>query len=305
MAYRNDDRTKIHVASQQRTITLLDPDSVVFSPSEFANKLSFLGGQVVVYYTVAGTVINFGVQAQTEGWVGLSLNRAHLAAGSDMWIASVQSGTPMILDSWSTGVGWPDQDVVDNLVNKVGPVQVGSARKFRFSRLLKTGDAMDVAITPGAPLLVGVALGPSDAHVVHTATDSQMVAFSVNASSGTIFYPSAYQHNFTVVPGSVFFYWTVYGSQISMALRVQTGGWVALGVTQGTGSGMRECDVVTGFQVRLPYAPFILCLTALAAAARHRRRGQGPVGGWLRGALGRPASGRLLRPLQHANHSQR
>ncbi len=141
--------------------------------------------------------------------------------------------------------------MVNNLDNRVGPVQIGNTRKFRFTRSLDTGDAMDLAIVAGgAPILVGVAVGTSDAHLVHAATDSQSVVFATNASSGggSGFHPTLYQHNVTVVKGSVYFYWTVFGDQISMALQVAADGWVALGVTPGTGGGMQNCDVVTGYQ---------------------------------------------------------
>ncbi len=103
LGYRNDDRTRRHSAAQERTLALLDATSAVFAPSEFDKMLSFMGGRVLVYYTISGGTISFGVQAQATGWVGISLNKAHQRAGSDMWVASIQSGTPLINDAWSVG----------------------------------------------------------------------------------------------------------------------------------------------------------------------------------------------------------
>jgi hypothetical protein len=113
----------------------------------------------------------------------------------------------------------------------------------------------DVKIVPDAAMIVGVAMGATDANVRHTATESRSVVFSSVSSGsddGSSFSPSVYAHNLTVISGSVYFYWTLIDNHsdpptIDVSILVKASGWIALGVTKGSSAGMRECDVVTGY----------------------------------------------------------
>ena len=148
---------------------------------------------------------------------------------------------------YSTSIGWPDQDPIDDLEEKLGPAQVGIYRKFRFCRLLNTGDAKDIIIVPGKTMPVGVAIGRTDVNAKHILREQRTdVIFSLTpvGDGGQV----NYANNVTIGGDQAIFYWTIRSDFIDIAIKVRTIGWVALGIVDPGAAGMKNCDIVVGYQ---------------------------------------------------------
>jgi hypothetical protein len=135
------------ILASAATISAADIDGAI-ADGEYTGSLSQAGGDFLLYWSVAGDVAHFGIQARTPGWVCLGIEPTQVMARADMIFGWVDAGgTAGALDCYSTGVFGPhppDEELggQQHILAFAGSEQ-GGVTTFEFSRALETGDSYD------------------------------------------------------------------------------------------------------------------------------------------------------------------
>jgi hypothetical protein len=113
-------------------------------------------GMMSVSWIVTGMSIEITMTAKAAGYVGVGWAAAgsmpHINADMIVGWVDDASGVPTLLDTYSTQEGQPATDAHDD-VTLVNGTQIAGTTSITFTRLLVTGDAMDIGITSANVLL--------------------------------------------------------------------------------------------------------------------------------------------------------
>lgn len=137
---------------------------------EYANTLAHAESGSTLYWTVEGETLHMGMTIPARGWAGIGwlATQTNRKEGGEILIATVGDGGATVLDMHQGGPrGEPDMDEQNDFANAVA-VHAEGVWTIEFSRALDTGDAMDVAVTPGTPMIMMIAtaatMDPSRQH---------------------------------------------------------------------------------------------------------------------------------------------
>jgi hypothetical protein len=131
------------------------PDGT-FSPGEYSGTAVYASGVFELHWSSDGKHIFIGIKVQTTGWVSIGFPSNAMMTG-DIIIASVNKDVVTISDHFSVGTSGPHQPDME-LGGTQDIIQAGGKEEqgytvIEFQRLLTTGDAWDVEVTPGAVII--------------------------------------------------------------------------------------------------------------------------------------------------------
>lgn len=127
---------------------------------EYANSASHEETGAMMYWTVEGDNLHFGMTMDARGWVGIgwASEQENRKAGFDELIFTVQDGEPVALDMYQGGArGAPDLDTDEggsNSLTEFAGTHEDESWTVEFVRPLDTGEETDVAIVPGEEMIV-------------------------------------------------------------------------------------------------------------------------------------------------------
>jgi hypothetical protein len=129
--------------------------------AEYANTVAHAESGGNLYWTVDGETLHMGFTIPATGWAGIGwlTEQTNRKAGGEILIATMGDGGAQVLDMHQGDArGEPDMDTQNDFANAVA-VHAGDVWTVEFSRPLATGDAMDVDVVPGTPMLFMIAHG--------------------------------------------------------------------------------------------------------------------------------------------------
>jgi hypothetical protein len=137
---------------------------------EYANTVAHAESGSNLYWTVEGETLHMGFTIPARGWAGVGwlAEQTNRKAGGEILIVTMGDGGPVVMDMHQGGArGEPDMDEQNDFANAVA-VHEGDVWTVEFSRPLATGDAMDVDVVPGTPMVFMIAessvMDPGRAH---------------------------------------------------------------------------------------------------------------------------------------------
>lgn len=118
---------------------------------EYGN--TFQAGSYELHWTTDGETVYFGIRVQTDGWVALGFQPGNAMKDADLVIGFVEDGQANVSDQFSTGSSGPhsadtEQGGTDDILASGGATD-GDFTIIEFSRLMQTGDELDVDLQPG------------------------------------------------------------------------------------------------------------------------------------------------------------
>ena len=128
---------------------------------EYANMVAHDESGSMLYWTIADDALHMGFTIPASGWAGIGWlsEQTNRKAGGEILIATVGDAGATVLDMYQESArGEPEMDAQNDFANAVA-VHEGDVWTVEFSRPLATGDAMDVDVVPGAPMLLMIAHG--------------------------------------------------------------------------------------------------------------------------------------------------
>jgi hypothetical protein len=128
---------------------------------EYANTLAHDESGSMLYWTIADDALHMGFTIPASGWAGIGwlTEQTNRKAGGEILIATVGDDGVAVLDMFQDAArGEPDMDEQNDFANAVGVFEA-DVWTVEFSRPLATGDAMDVDVVPGTPMLFMIAHG--------------------------------------------------------------------------------------------------------------------------------------------------
>ena len=131
---------------------------------EYANTVTHESG-AMLYWTVEGDVLHMGYTMAATGWsgVGWLTEQTNRKAGADMLMFSMVDGAAVAYDAFQAGArGEPDLDENEGGTNSLtafAAMHAGDVWTVEFSRPLVTGEATDVDVVPGTPVVLMLAHG--------------------------------------------------------------------------------------------------------------------------------------------------
>ncbi len=129
--------------------------------AEYANTVAHDESGSVIHWTIADDTLHMGFTVPASGWAGVGwlAEQTNRKAGGEILIATVGDGGAAVLDMFQESArGEPAMDTQNDFANAVA-VHEGDVWTVEFSRPLATGDAMDVDVVAGAPMLFMIAHG--------------------------------------------------------------------------------------------------------------------------------------------------
>ena len=137
---------------------------------EYANTAAHDESGAMLSWTVVDDMLHMGFTMPSSGWVGIGwlAEQTNRKAGGEILIATMGDGGAAVLDMYQESArGEPEMDEQNDFANAVAVFE-GDVWTVEFSRPLATGDAMDIDVVPGTPMLFMIAHGnvmdPSRAH---------------------------------------------------------------------------------------------------------------------------------------------
>lgn len=138
--------------------------------AEYANTVAHAESGANLYWTIDGATLHMGATIPAAGWAGIGwlTEVTNRKAGGEILIATMAMDGPTVFDMFQSGArGEPDMDTQNDFANAVA-VHEGDVWTVEFSRPLATGDAMDVDVVPGTPMVFMIAksdvMDPARAH---------------------------------------------------------------------------------------------------------------------------------------------
>ena len=135
---------------------------------EYAKTFKHDASGMVVRWSIVGDTLYLGIQAESEGWVGVGFlaDKTRSKQGADQYIFTLHDGKPAALDLYQPGpVGRPVPDEEaggKNSILQSAVAQQGNTWTVEFARKLRTGEKTDVEIVPGKKMHLLLAVGASD-----------------------------------------------------------------------------------------------------------------------------------------------
>lgn len=134
---------------------------------EYASTVTHDESGAMMYWTVDGDMLHFGMTMESSGWIGVGFampdDVTRAKAGFDQYMVNIVDGTPMAYDMYqedARGAPVLDTDAggTDNLTEFAGSYE-GELWTIEFVRPLDTGEETDAVIVPGEPMLLTFAEG--------------------------------------------------------------------------------------------------------------------------------------------------
>ena len=157
----------------------------VINDGEYAKTLVDGETGAVLYWTVVGDDIHLAFTFPARGWAGIGWlsEQSNRKAGGDILIVTMQDGAPVLLDMFQESArGEPDMDEAhggSNAYTAFAASHDGDVWTFEAVRPLATGQAADVDIVPGEPLILmfayGATMDPGRAHARSTSGGAHYV----------------------------------------------------------------------------------------------------------------------------------
>lgn len=134
--------------------------------NEYKNTKEFGNGRFTAYWSNDDEYLYMGLKGQTSGWISIGFEPTFAMQDSDMVFGWVKSGTPTVLDIYSTGAFGPhppDQELwgTNDLI-EAGGREAGGFTIIEFKRKLNTGDKYDKSFTKAQNINIIWGLGSSD-----------------------------------------------------------------------------------------------------------------------------------------------
>ncbi|MDZ7706292.1 MAG: DOMON domain-containing protein [Trueperaceae bacterium] len=129
---------------------------------EYASTLAHEESGAVMYWTIDGDMLHFGMTMESSGWIGVGFampdDVTRAKSGFDQYMFSVVDGTAMAYDMYQEDArGAPTMDAEaggsDSLTEFAGTYE-GEMWTVEFVRPLDTGEETDAVIVAGEPMLL-------------------------------------------------------------------------------------------------------------------------------------------------------
>ena len=137
---------------------------------EYANTVTHEESGATLHWTIADDTLHMGFTIPARGWAGIGwlAEQTNRKAGGEILVATVGDAGATVLDMYQGSArGEPEMDAQNDFANAVA-VHEGDVWTVEFSRPLATGDAMDLDVVPGTPMVFMIAHGttmdPGRAH---------------------------------------------------------------------------------------------------------------------------------------------
>jgi hypothetical protein len=137
----------------------------VIGDGEYAQSYTDEPTGAVLHWTVVGDDIHLAFTFPSRGWAGIGWldEQSNRKAGGDILIVTMQDGAPVLFDMFQDSArGEPDMDEAhggSNSYTAFAAAHDGDVWTFEAVRPLATGQAADVDIVPGEPLILMFAYG--------------------------------------------------------------------------------------------------------------------------------------------------
>jgi hypothetical protein len=118
----------------------------IITTAEYSFSQVLSDGDFILHWRTEGSIISFGIEGNTNGWVSIGISPTAMMRNADMyfgWVTS--SGSVVVIDAYATGLTGPHPADIDlggtNDVIAYNGSENGQTTTIEFSRFLVTTDS--------------------------------------------------------------------------------------------------------------------------------------------------------------------